>query len=44
MSSLNLAERMARCESQVLDAIVDPLAKGNINLSPPSGGGNPTET
>jgi hypothetical protein len=39
MAALDLAKRMAHCERQVLDGIVNPLATGNINLSPPAGAG-----
>ena len=34
MSAMGLAERMARCELQVLGGIVLPLATGNIKLVP----------
>ncbi|MEV4129355.1 hypothetical protein [Nocardia sp. NPDC049707] len=34
MRSLELGERMSRCERFVLDGIIDPLATGDIVLSP----------
>lgn len=34
MSRLDLGERMARCEEHVLYGIVDPLATGDITLTP----------
>lgn len=37
MNRMSLDERMRRCEEFVLLGIVDPLAAGDIDLTPPSG-------
>jgi len=36
MASVDLAKRMAICESVVLNGVIDPLVMGNVNTTGPS--------
>jgi len=36
VASVDLAKRMAICESVVLNGVIDPLVMGNVNTTGPS--------